>query len=89
MNILEIKEDEVFELDIHNMNRREAEFYLKLSLDNLSKKYKEVKVIHGYRRGKVLLELVRERFNHPKVDTKLININPGLTSLFIKDEYLS
>jgi len=89
MNILEIKKDEVFELDIHNMNRKEAEFYLKLSLDNLSKKYKEVQVIHGYRRGKVLLELVRIRFNHPKIETKLISINPGLTSLFIKDEYLS
>jgi hypothetical protein len=71
------------------MNRREAEFYLKLSLDNLSKQYKEVKVIHGYHRGKVLLEMVRERFNHPKLETKLISINPGLTSLFIKDEYLS
>ena len=89
MNILEIKKDEVFELDIHNMNRREAEFYLKLSLNNLSKKYKEVVVVHGYRRGKILLEMVREKFDHPKVDSKLISINPGRTSLFIKDQYLN
>lgn len=43
----------------------------------------EVVVIHGYRKGQVLLNMVRKEFKHPRIKQKVIPLNKGITLLLV------
>lgn len=72
------------EIDIHNMTRDEARRYLTAFLNRVNGSVKEVSVIHGWSGGTVLMEMVRKGFRHPKVQSKVVSMNPGITILILR-----
>lgn len=72
------------EIDIHGMTVNEAISELDYYLEYLPDDVKEVVVIHGYRQGKRLLEMVRKEFQHDRIERKIVSMNPGITVFLIK-----
>lgn len=71
--------DKVEEIDIHGMTVNEAVSELNYFLEYVSDDTREVVVIHGYRQGKNLLQMVRNDFKHKKIKRKIVSMNPGIT----------
>ena len=74
-----IPEDKRISIDLHNMELLEAEYYLNKLFETLPKDILEVVVIHGYRKGHILLDMVRKDFKHPRIKKKVIPFNKGIT----------
>ena len=72
------------EIDIHGMTVNEAISELDYYLEYLPDDVKEVVVIHGYRQGKRLLDMVRKEFEHDRIERKIVSMNPGITVFLIK-----
>lgn len=72
------------EVDIHSMTRDQAQRYLEQFLGRLDGSVKEVTVIHGYSGGTVLRDMVRKSLKHPRIQTKYMSMNPGITILVLK-----
>ena len=72
------------EIDIHGMTVNEAISELDYYLEYLPEDVKEVVVIHGYRQGKRLLDMVRKEFQHDRIERKIVSMNPGITVFLIK-----
>lgn len=70
-----IAEDEKIIVDLHNMEENEARFFLERAIDTAESKIKEIVVIHGYRQGQVILNMVRKEFNHKRIAKKIIPFN--------------
>lgn len=79
-----IAEDEKIVLDLHNMQVDEAEFYLENAINTATYKIKEVVVIHGYQQGQAILNMVRKKFKHKRIEKKVIPYNKGVTLIFLK-----
>ena len=60
-----IPEDKRIIIDLHNMELLEARYYLDKLFETLPEDIQEVVVIHGYRKGQVLLTMVRKDFKNP------------------------
>ena len=73
-------------VDLHNMQEQEARFYLEKAIDTAEENIKEIVVIHGYRQGQVILNMVRKEFNHKRIEKKVIPFNKGITLLYLKEE---
>lgn len=71
-------------LDLHDMQEQEARFYLERAIDTAEENIKEIVVIHGYRQGQVILNMVRKEFNHQRIDRKVIPYNKGITLLYLR-----
>ncbi len=73
------------EIDLHGKTSAEA----KKTLDELLKKIppdvRELTVIHGYRQGTALREMVR-RYSNPRVERKILGLNQGSTVFVIKQK---
>ena len=41
-------------------------------------------VIHGYNGGQVLQNMVRSKLKHPRIQSKLLSLNPGQTRILLK-----
>ena len=74
-----IPEDKRISIDLHNMELLEAEYYLNKLFETLPQYILEVVVIHGYRKGHILLDMVRKDFKHPRIKKKVIPFNKGIT----------
>lgn len=72
------------EINLHDMQLLEAEYYLTQFLNTLPENIKEVSVIHGYKKGQVLLNMVRNNFKHDKIKRKYIPYNKGITIFYLK-----
>lgn len=70
-----IPEDERIIVDLHDMQEQEARFYLEKAIDTAEEKIKEIVVIHGYRQGQVILNMVRKEFTHKRIEKKIIPYN--------------
>ena len=58
----------IIELDVHSMNRAQAKTYIDSQLKRAKKDIYQIKVIHGYRGGTAIRDMVRKTYrNHPKV----------------------
>lgn len=79
-----IPDDEKIIVDLHDMQEQEARFYLERAIDTAEEKIKEIVVIHGYRGGQVILNMVRKEFNHKRIEKKLIPYNKGVTLIYLK-----
>lgn len=79
-----LTEEQKEEIDLHDMQLDEAKYYLEKLLDTLPDYVKQVTVVHGYRKGQVLLNMVRKDFTHPKIIKKVIPYNKGTTILYLK-----
>ena len=72
------------ELDIHGLTAFEAELLIVSFLDRVAQNVSEVIIIHGYRQGNVLKDMVRETLSHPRIASKLPSLNEGQTRLILK-----
>ena len=79
-----LTEDQKEKIDLHDMQLDEARYYLEKFLNALSDNVKEITVVHGYRKGQVLLKMVRRDFFHPKIIKKVIPFNKGITIFYLK-----
>lgn len=75
----------VKEIDLHSMSVIESKKYLKTYLNTLGKGVVEVRVIHGYSSGTNLQKFVRKEFNHKRIERKILELNPGMTTFIIKN----
>ena len=79
-----IPETDKIILNLHDMEKQEALFYLEKAIDTAEDNIKEIVVIHGYRKGQVLLNAVRNEFNHNRIEKKIIPFNKGITLIYLK-----
>ena len=77
------KEDRL-EINLHDMQVLEAEYYLDKFITTAPENIKEIVVIHGYKKGQALLNMVRHDFKHKRIKEKVIPYNKGITLLFLK-----
>lgn len=71
------------EIDLHGLNYNQAKEKLTKTLNSLPEDTGELTVVHGYKGGTVLRELVR-KFKHPKIERKVLGLNQGSTIFIIK-----
>ncbi len=71
-------------IDLHNMEENEARFYLEQAIETAEPQIKEIVVIHGYRQGQVILNMVRKEFTHKRIERKVIPYNKGITLIYLK-----
>ena len=50
----------IIELDVHSMNRAQAKTYIDSQLKRAKKDIYQIKVIHGYRGGTAIRDMVRK-----------------------------
>jgi len=81
-----IPDDERIILDLHDMQEDEARFYLEQAIDTAEDKIKEIVVIHGHRKGQVILNMVRKEFHHKRIAKKEIAFNKGITLIYLKEK---
>ena len=79
-----ISEDDKLEIDLHDMQVLEAEYYLDKFITTAPDNIKEIIVIHGYKKGQALLKMVRNDFKHDRIKEKVIPYNKGITLFFLK-----
>lgn len=82
--MLETRNGNCIEVNIHGMTAREAKRALEQLLSRAGKNVAEVRVIHGYNNGQVLRDMVRRELKHPRISAKLISLNPGETRIILK-----
>lgn len=68
---LELEYGKLFELDLHEKTLEEAKSELLHALNSLDIFYKGVLVIHGYHKGTVLKNFVRNKFEHENIYKKI------------------
>lgn len=81
-----ITDEERIVLDLHDMEKQEAMFYLERAIDTAEPKIKEIVVVHGYRKGQVIMNMVRKEFKHKRIDRKEIPFNKGITLIYLKTQ---
>lgn len=74
----------VMEVDIHGLMASDAKARLEHLLSNAGPQVEEVVVIHGYSRGTVLRDMVRNQLKHPRIQGKLLSLNQGQTRILLK-----
>ena len=79
-----IPDEERITIDLHDMQEQEARYYLEKAIDTAEDKIKEIVVIHGYRQGQVILNMVRKEFKHKRIEKKEIPYNKGITLIYLK-----
>ena len=85
MDPMFLKEDEVITIDLHDMILDEARYFLEKAVDEAPDYVKEIEVIHGYHKGRKILEMVRKEFKHKRVKRKYVTLNNGITRLVLKE----
>lgn len=74
-------------IDLHGMTEYEADCFLTEKLNFLDDDIDVVRVIHGYHGGKVLFDLIRNKYYHYKIDYILpVFANDGETLYYIKKD---
>lgn len=71
------------EADLHGLTRTEAKQRLDDILKRLPADVGELTVVHGYRGGTALRDMVRN-YKNPKIERKILGINQGTTIFVIK-----
>ena len=76
----------ILELDLHGMNT----YQVKIAIDSQLKRAKggvyRLRLIHGYRGGTALRDMIRETYrHHPRVLRVELGLNPGETELVLRE----
>lgn len=79
-----IPEENKLEIDLHDMQVAEAEYYLDKFITTAPENIQEIIVVHGYKKGQALLNMVRNNFKHNRIKEKVIPYNKGITLLLLK-----
>ena len=77
-------EDRRLVVDLHQLQVDEAKILLNQQLDMLPQNIKEVKVIHGFHHGNVLMDMLRKDFKHKRINQKYRGLNKGITIFYLK-----
>lgn len=72
------------EIDVHNMHKEEARRHIEQFLTRANGSIREVAVIHGCTSGTVLRDMVRKGLRHPRIQSKVVSMNDGITILLLK-----
>lgn len=76
----------VVELDVHGLNKTQAKTAIDAGLRKADRSVYRIRVIHGYRGGTAIRELVRKSYkNHPKVLRIEFGLNQGSTDLVLRE----
>ena len=79
----EFKENEIITIDLHKHTvyaaKQKLQFVIAIAPDEI----KEIIVIHGYRRGTALRDMVRNDFEDSRIARKFLSLNPGITSFIL------
>ena len=78
------KQGKIMTADIHGMTVDDAKRQLERLLSRLPSQTEELLVIHGYNGGQKLRDMVRGPLKHPRIQSKLLSLNPGQTRLLLK-----
>ena len=81
---LGLRENEIMTVDLHEMRVSEAKDWLSARVSRAPKQIREIVVVHGYRGGTALQNMVRKSFKHPRVSRVVLGLNPGETILILK-----
>lgn len=79
----EFKENEIITVDLHKHTVYAAKQKLQLVIAIAPDDIKEIIVIHGYRRGTALRDMVRNDFEDRRIARKFLSLNPGITSFIL------
>ena len=75
-----VSREDILEVNLHNMQVLEAKAYLEMEITRAELNIKEVHVIHGYKKGQALLNMVRKDFKHDRIKNKRLTFfNLGMT----------
>ena len=78
----------ILEVDIHGMTRRQAKVHVENQIRKAGRSVYCIRVIHGYRGGTELRDMVRQELrHHPKVLRMELGLNPGETDLILRELY--
>jgi len=78
-----IPKEQRVEINLHDMQVLEAEYYLDKFISTLPEDIKEVTVVHGYKKGQAILNMVRKEFKHKRIKSKVIPYNRGTTIFYL------
>ena len=73
-------------LDLHGMDSAQAKKWLQARVSAAPGGTRQILVIHGYRGGTALQNMVRRSFRHPRVERVILGLNPGETLLLLKKD---
>ncbi|MBQ3372113.1 MAG: Smr/MutS family protein [Oscillospiraceae bacterium] len=74
------------EIDVHNMTKVQAITAIDARLRKTDSSVYQLRVIHGFHSGTVLRDAVRAHYkNHPKVQRIELGMNPGETTLILRE----
>lgn len=74
---------DIISVDLHSMTYSNAKYYLERLLVKADNNIKEIEVIHGYRNGDELMQLVRNNLKSKRIKRRVISMNHGVTSLLL------
>ena len=78
----------IMEIDVHGMKQRQAKIFIESRLRRCGRDVYRVRVIHGYRGGTQLRDMVRcEIAKNPKVLRIEVGLNQGETDLVLRELY--
>lgn len=83
MEYTQFKKEEIVKVDLHKMSGVEARRYLDFLVETVPDSIKEIVVIHGYHRGKTLLNMVRYSYTNKRIKNKYVSLNQGITNLIL------
>ena len=76
------------EIDVHGMNVYQAKICISAMLRRADRSVYRIRVIHGYRGGTAIRDMVRSELSHdPKVLRAEIGLNQGETDLVLREFY--
>ncbi len=77
----------IMEIDVHGMTKYQAKVFIDSRLKRADLSVYRVRIIHGYRGGTELRDMVRAEYgrNHPKVLRVAYSVNPGETELVLRE----
>ena len=74
------------EVDVHGCTCRQAQVAIDAAIRRATGATYRVRVIHGYRRGTEIRDMVRREYaRHPKVRRIELGLNPGATDLVLRE----
>ena len=82
LGFLEIKYGKIYELDVHGLTLEEAKAEIMHTLNKIDVFIKGVLITHGYHKGTVLKDYIRNVLSHKSI-AKMINVDASRTLLLI------
>ena len=76
----------IIELDLHGMNTYQAKIAIDSALRRAKRDTYRIRVIHGYRAGTALRDMIRTQYrSHPKILRLELGLNAGQTDLVLRE----